>query len=199
MKPVDLTIRKGELIFITGGNGSGKSTLIKILAGLTYPTSGSMRVNHREIGPETYDEYRNLISIIFGDFHLFKRLYGVDLGDGEKARRLMEHMEIQEKTQLISDEFSTVQLSTGQRKRLALVVSLLEERSIYILDEWAADQDPQFRRKFYRELLPEMKRDGKTVIAVTHDDQYFDVADRCLHMVEGRLVTSRSALDDTAH
>ncbi|WP_323797030.1 cyclic peptide export ABC transporter [Nisaea sp.] len=199
MGPVDLTIRKGELIFITGGNGSGKSTLIKILAGLTYPTSGSMRVNSREIGPETYDEYRNLISIIFGDFHLFKRLYGIDLGDGGKARRLMEHMEIQNKTQLISDEFSTVQLSTGQRKRLALVVSLLEERSIYILDEWAADQDPEFRRKFYRELLPEMKRDGKTVIAVTHDDQYFDVADRCLHMVEGRLVTSRSPLDDTAH
>ena len=191
MGPVDLTINKGELIFITGGNGSGKSTLIKILAGLYYPVSGSIRVNGQEIGPESYDEYRNMISIIFGDFHLFKRLYGVDLGDGEKARHLMKHMEIEDKTQLISDEFSTVQLSTGQRKRLALVVSLLEECSLYILDEWAADQDPQFRRKFYQQLLPEMKQNGKTVIAVTHDDQYFHIADRCLHMVEGCLATSQ--------
>ena len=198
MGPVDLTISKGDLIFITGGNGSGKSTLIKILAGLYYPVSGSIRVNGQEIGPDSYDEYRNMISIIFGDFHLFKRLYGVDLGDGEKARHLMKHMEIEDKTQLISDEFSTVQLSTGQRKRLALVVSLLEERSIYILDEWAADQDPQFRRKFYQQLLPEMKQNGKTVIAVTHDDQYFHIADRCLHMVEGHLVTSREEPDEPA-
>lgn len=196
MGPVDLKIRKGEMIFITGGNGSGKSTLIKILAGLYYPVSGSLEVNRRQVGPETYDEYRNLISIIFGDFHLFKRLYGVDLGDGKKARRLMEHMEIQDKSQLVSGEFSTIDLSTGQRKRLALVVSLLEDRSIYIFDEWAADQDPQFRRKFYREILPEMKREGKTVIAVTHDDQYFDVADRRLHMVEGRFVDLPSSQDE---
>ena len=105
-------------------------------------------------------------------------------------------MEIQDKSQLISGEFSTIDLSTGQRKRLALVVSLLEDRSIYIFDEWAADQDPQFRRKFYREILPEMKREGKTVIAVTHDDQYFDIADRRLHMVEGRFVDLPASQDE---
>ena len=186
--PLDLTVRRGEMVFITGGNGSGKSTLIKLLAGLYYPTAGSIRIDRQEVGPDTYEAYRNLISIVFADFHLFRRLYGIDHGDQTRIRALMEQMEIQDKTALIDGAFTTIELSTGQRKRLALVVSLLEDRPLYIFDEWAADQDPEFRRKFYREILPEMKTAGKTILAVTHDDHYFDVADRRIHMAEGRLV-----------
>ncbi|WPZ32679.1 cyclic peptide export ABC transporter [Thalassobaculum sp. OXR-137] len=193
--PLDLRVKRGEMIFVTGGNGSGKSTLIKLLAGLYYPAAGRIRIDRQDIGPETYEAYRNLISIVFADFHLFRRLYGIDHSDRDRVRALMERMEIQDKAQLIDGEFSTIELSTGQRKRLALVVSLLEDRPIYIFDEWAADQDPEFRRKFYREILPEMKRAGKTILAVTHDDHYFDVADRRIHMTEGRLVEMPTAGD----
>ena len=88
-------------------------------------------------------------------------------------------------------EFNTVDLSTGQRKRLALIVSLLEKRPILLLDEWAADQDPEFRRKFYFDLLPALHRAGVTVVVVTHDDRYLDEMDlpaRRLRMDEGRFV-----------
>ena len=77
--------------------------------------------------------------------------------------------------------------SGGQRQRLAIARAVLRNAPILVLDEWAADQDPQFRRKFYREILPELKRRGLTIVAVTHDDHYFDAAERRLHMEEGRL------------
>ena len=84
--------------------------------------------------------------------------------------------------------FSTTRLSRGQRKRLALVTAYLEDRPIYLFDEWAADQDPLFRRVFYQRLLPELKRRGKTVVAVTHDDRYFDAADQLIKLEEGKVV-----------
>lgn len=185
--PIDFSIQQGELLFVTGGNGSGKSTMIKILAGLYYPTVGSVRVDGRVIGEETYDAYRNMFATVFSDFHLFKRLYGVGDADPERIRTLLEWLELENKTEVVDGEFTTVDLSGGQRKRVGLAVALLEDKPIYILDEWAADQDPEFRRKFYREILPEMKRQGKTVIAVTHDDHYFDVCDRRVHLAEGQI------------
>ena len=84
--------------------------------------------------------------------------------------------------------FSTLDLSTGQRKRLAMVAALLDDKPIYIFDEWAADQDPGFRRYFYEGLLGELKARGKTVLAVTHDDRYFGVADRVVKRGEGGVV-----------
>lgn len=184
--PVDLTIQQGELLFVTGGNGSGKSTMIKILSGLYYPDSGRVRIDGRVIGAETYDAYRNMFATVFSDFHLFKRLYGI-AEDAERTRALLKWLELDQKTDVVNGAFTTVDLSGGQRKRVALLVALLEDKPLYILDEWAADQDPEFRRKFYREILPEMKRQGKTVIAVTHDDQYFDVCDRRVHVAEGQI------------
>ena len=147
-----------------------------------------------KIDPETYDAYRNLFSTVFSDYHLFKRLYGVDYSDAERVQELLLKLELQDKTHVENGEFSTVDLSGGQRKRVALMVSLLEDKPLYIFDEWAADQDPQFRRKFYREILPEMKRAGKTVIAVTHDDQYFDVADRRPAHGRGSLRPTRAMI-----
>ncbi|MCG8463435.1 MAG: ATP-binding cassette domain-containing protein, partial [Xanthomonadales bacterium] len=72
------------------------------------------------------------------------------------------------------------QWSQGQRKRLALIAALAEDRDLLLLDEWAAEQDPMFRRYFYETLIPQWRASGKTVIAVTHDDQYFHCADRVL-------------------
>ena len=185
--PFDLTIRRGEVIFITGGNGSGKSTFIKLLTGLYHPLRGRLTVDGVPVGPQRVAAYRELMATVFADFHLFARLYGQDRINLLEAADLMRWMEMEKVTALEGDRFGRRDLSAGQRKRLGLVAAILEKAPILILDEWAADQDPHFRFKFYREVVPELKRRGLTIVAVTHDDHYFDVADRRLHMEEGRL------------
>ena len=185
--PFDLTIRRGETIFVTGGNGSGKSTLLKLLTGLYHPQQGRVLADRVEIGPERLAAYRALMATVFTDFHLFAHLYGIDLPGNGEAGELLRWMELDHVTALHGDRFSRRDLSAGQRKRLALIAAILERKPILILDEWAADQDPQFRLKFYHEILPELKRRGLTIVAVTHDDHYFDVAERRLHMEEGQL------------
>lgn len=193
--PIDLRIEPGELVFIVGGNGSGKSTLLRIIAGLYTPTVGGIRVGGQELGRENVQAYRELLSVIFADFHLFRRLYG--LGDvvAEDVRVALDKLQLSHKTAFVDGRFSTLSLSTGQRKRLAMVVALLEDRPIYAFDEWAAEQDHEFRRYFYEELLLELKSQGKTVIVISHDDRYFHLADRLIKLERGSIqsITVRGA------
>lgn len=189
--PIDLILRRGETVFITGGNGSGKSTLIKLLTGLYRPARGVVRLDGRAILAGEEAELRERMAAVFSDFHLFPHLYGVDpaIAGGPEAADLLRVMEMDRTVRIVDgDRFDRRDLSAGQRKRLGLIAALLEHKPILVLDEWAADQDPHFRRKFYREVLPEIKRRGITVIAVTHDDHYFDAADRRLRMEDGRLI-----------
>jgi putative ATP-binding cassette transporter len=189
--PIDFTLRSGEIVFITGGNGSGKSTFLKVLASLYKPDSGEIICDGIPVSDATREAYRQLIAAIFVDYHLFQRLYGIPDPDPMEVDRLLAQFRLLDKTRLLQGEFNTVDLSTGQRKRLALIVSLLEKRSILLLDEWAADQDPEFRRKFYYDLLPALHRAGVTIVVVTHDVRYLDemhVPARRLHMDEGRFV-----------
>jgi putative ATP-binding cassette transporter len=196
--PIDFTLHSGELVFITGGNGSGKSTFLRVLAGLYPPDSGEITLDTMRINDETRDAYRSLMSAIFFDNHLFRRLYGVPEPEPGEVDRLLRKFRLAEKTSLSRGEFRTLDLSGGQRRRLALIVSLLEKRPILLLDEWTAEQDPDFRRKFYDELLPEMKQAGLTVVVITHDDRYLDelkLPARRIRMEEGRIVDQRSMLD----
>lgn len=186
--PLDLSVDAGELLFIAGGNGAGKSTFLKLLTSLYYPESGAVEVDGKPIGTGGYPAYRDLFSIIFSDYHLFDRLYGMDEVDPERVEALLAELELDGLTELDGDRFTNLDLSSGQRKRLALLVSLLEDKPIYAFDEWAADQDPAFRRKFYEVILPRLRDEGKTVLVVTHDDRYFRFADRLLEMEDGRFV-----------
>jgi putative ATP-binding cassette transporter len=185
--PIDLQVAAGEVLFIVGGNGSGKSTLLKVLTSLYPASAGTLSMDGITVTPRTAQAFRERFSVIFGDFHLFRRLYGLQDVDDGRLRELLEAMQLAGKTALVDGRFSSLELSTGQRKRLAMVVALLEDRPVYAFDEWAADQDPGFRRHFYREMLPDLQRRGKTVIVVTHDDQYFDCADRVVVMEYGRI------------
>jgi putative ATP-binding cassette transporter len=193
--PLDFSLRSGELVFITGGNGSGKSTFLRVLAGLYPPDSGEITLDGIPINADTRDTYRALMSAIFFDYHLFRRLYGIPEPEPAEVDRLLMKFRLADKTSLTDGEFRTLDLSGGQRRRLALIVSLLEKRQILLLDEWTAEQDPEFRRKFYDELLPEMMQAGLTVVVITHDDRYLDELDlpaRRIHMEEGRIVEQRS-------
>jgi putative ATP-binding cassette transporter len=189
--PADFTLRSGELVFISGGNGSGKSTFLKVLAGLYEPDSGDIFLDGVRVDDSNRDAYRSLIAAIFVDYHLFQRLYGIADPDPAEIDRLLTQFRLRDKTHLRNGEFGTLDLSGGQRKRLALIVSLLEKRPILLLDEWTADQDPDFRRKFYDELLPELKQAGATVVVITHDDRHLaelDLPARKLRMADGRFV-----------
>jgi putative ATP-binding cassette transporter len=189
--PISFTLNAGELIFLTGGNGSGKSTFLRVLSGLYPPDSGEVFLDGKAITDANRDEYRALMSAIFFDYHLFQRLYGLPEADPAEIDRLLRQFRLNEKTGLKNGEFRTLDLSGGQRRRLALIVSLLEKRPIMLLDEWTAEQDPEFRRKFYDELLPEMMQAGATVIVITHDDRYLDelhLPARKIKMDEGRIV-----------
>jgi putative ATP-binding cassette transporter len=193
--PIDFTLRSGELVFIMGGNGSGKSTFFKVLAGLYKPDSGQVLLDGRPVTDRNREAYRSLITAIFADYHLFHRLYGIFDPDMARVRQLLAELGLADKTQVIEGEFKTVELSSGQRKRLGLIVSLLEKRPILLLDEWPAEQDPEYRRKFYHELLPEFIRAGLTVVAISHDDRYIDeahLAARVIRMEEGRVVDQRT-------
>jgi putative ATP-binding cassette transporter len=187
--PVDLSIRAGETVFLVGGNGSGKTTLAMLLLGLYDPERGSIELNGVPIDAANVAHYRQWFSAVFADFHLFDEvLCGTQQDVAEQAASYLSRLQIADKVKVESGRFSTTSLSTGQRKRMALVSAYLEDRPIYLFDEWAADQDPAFKRVFYRELLPELKARGKTVFVISHDDAYFNCADRVLKLDRGVLL-----------
>jgi putative ATP-binding cassette transporter len=196
--PLSLTVTSGEVLFIIGGNGSGKSTLLKVLTGIYPPSEGALSIDGIPVRPANVQAYREMISTVYADFHLFHKVYGLASVEDESVRRLLKLMQLDKKTSFANQRFSTTNLSTGQRKRLALAVALLEDRPVYAFDELAADQDPEFRTYFYKELIPELKRRGKTVIVVTHDDRYFHCADRVATMEYGQLRSIVAKIDAPA-
>ncbi|HZE81284.1 MAG TPA: cyclic peptide export ABC transporter [Candidatus Polarisedimenticolia bacterium] len=185
--PMDFSMTAGEVIFVTGGNGSGKTTFIKVLAGLYYPQAGTILVDGAPVAAAGIDRYRQRFSSVFFDFHLFDQLYGMPDID-EKAALYLKHLKLDHKVSVNDGKLSTTNLSQGQRKRLALLTAYLEDRPIYIFDEWAADQDLEFREFFYYEIIPGLKRRNKTVIVISHDERYFHLADRVVKLELGHVV-----------
>ncbi|AOL12642.1 putative ATP-binding cassette transporter [Enterobacter asburiae] len=187
--PVNLTIRRGELLFLIGGNGSGKSTLAMLLTGLYQPQSGEILLDGRALSAEKPEDYRKLFSAVFTDVWLFDRLLGPEGQQANPAlvEKWLAQLQMSHKLELQDGKILNLKLSKGQKKRVALLLALAEERDIILLDEWAADQDPHFRREFYQVLLPLMQEMGKTIFAISHDDHYFIHADRLLEMRDGKL------------
>jgi putative ATP-binding cassette transporter len=186
--PIDLTFKPGELVFLVGGNGSGKTTLAKLLVGLYHPESGAIRLDGKPI-MGNQDNYRQLFSVVYDDVYLFDELLGMEQANlDQQARAWLAELHLDQKVTVRDGALSTTALSRGQRKRLALLTAYLEDRPIYVFDEWASDQDPLFKEVFYTHILPRLKERGKLVVAITHDDRYFHLADRVVHLREGKIV-----------
>jgi putative ATP-binding cassette transporter len=186
--PIDLTLHPGELIFIVGGNGSGKSTLAKLITGLYIPESGEIWLDGQPVNRHNREWYRQHFSVVFSDFYLFESLLGLENTDLDtQAQKYLKQLQLERKVKVESGKLSTTALSQGQRKRLALLTAYLEDRPIYLFDEWAADQDPDFKEIFYTEFLKELRNRGKTLLVISHDDHYFHLADRIIKLNYGKV------------
>lgn len=186
--PIDLTLRRGELVYLTGKNGSGKTTLAKLITALYAPEAGAIYFDEQVIDDERRESYRQNFSMLFSDFFLFEDLLGLESANlDEQARAYLVQLQLDHKVTVKDGRLSTTNLSQGQRKRLALLNAFLEDRPIYIFDEWASDQDPMFRDVFYYQLLPALKARGKTVIVISHDDRYYHLGDRLIRLEYGQL------------
>lgn len=189
--PLYLEFQAGEIIFIVGGNGSGKSTLAKMITGLYVPESGDIFVDALKIDDRNREAYRQQFATVFSDFYLFDRLLGLESPQlVEQVPNYLERLRLSHKVTLQGDRFSTTSLSQGERKRLGLLTAYLEDRPVYVFDEWAADQDPLFRDFFYRKLLPELKGRGKTIFVISHDDRYFDLGDHLIKLDYGQVAVA---------
>jgi putative ATP-binding cassette transporter len=187
--PIDYTFKPGELVFLVGGNGSGKTTLAKLLSGLYIPEKGEITLDGTPITDQNRDEYRQFFSAVFYDFFLFETLLGLDPEKlDDRARDYLAQLQLDHKVQIKEGELSTIDLSQGQRKRLALLTAFLEDRPFYIFDEWAADQDPVFREVFYLQILLELKAKNKTVLVISHDDRYYHLGDHVIKLDYGKIV-----------
>src|SRR5436309_2947084 len=192
--PIDLSFHPGELVFIVGGNGSGKTTLVKLLTGLYMPEQGHIVLDGEPIGNANKEFYRRHFSTVFSDFYLFDQLLGiVNPQLDSQAQEYLAQLKLLHKVQIVDGKLSTTDPSQGQRKRLALLTAYLEDRLIYVFDEWPADQDPHFKAVFYLQLLPELKAKGKTVFVISHDDRYYHIADRLIKLEEGQVVSDISS------
>ncbi|PZD71543.1 ABC transporter ATP-binding/permease protein YojI [Acaryochloris thomasi RCC1774] len=195
--PIDVTLQPGELVFVVGGNGSGKSTLLKLMTGLYTPVQGQIALDGQLIDRQNREWYRQHFSVIFADFYLFDRLLGI-AGDelDAKALKYLRELQLDHKVTVEQGRLSTTALSQGQRKRMALLATLLEDRPIYLFDEWAADQDPVFKEIFYTEFLADLKARGKTIIAISHDDHYFHLADRIIKLDFGKIEYDKQVVQE---
>ncbi|MBZ9779958.1 cyclic peptide export ABC transporter [Pseudomonas sp. REP124] len=196
--PIDLTLNAGETVFITGGNGSGKTTLAMLLTGLYRPENGDIVLDEQVSSANDNHHYRQHFSAIFTDFCLFENLlHGDDPQRIQQAQEYLVNLQLDHKVQIENGQLTTLALSTGQRKRLALLSAWLDDRPCYLFDEWAADQDPVFKHFFYHRILTDLRERGKLVIVISHDDAYFGLADRLIRVENGTLseITPQSDVD----
>ncbi len=195
--PFDFSLRSGELIFIIGGNGSGKSTFVKILTGLYSPQEGQFILNGNEIAD--METYRRLFSVVFSPSFVFDHILGQTGSDvDQRAKTFLGQLHLEKKIEIENGKFSTIDVSQGQRKRLAMLSALLENHAIFVFDEWAADQDPHYKKIFYTELLPNLKKQGKAIVVITHDDRYFSLGDRIVKFDYGQIVSHDYVYSPTA-
>jgi putative ATP-binding cassette transporter len=195
--PINFDVKRSDLVFIVGGNGSGKTTLFKLISGLYTANTGEIEVDGVPLSSFGRERFKSMIAAVFSDFFLFDKTYGLEEGQEKVFEKYAKQMQIEEKVSLSGKDVSTLNLSTGQRKRVALIMALLEDKPILLLDEWAADQDPIFRKFFYEEFIPQLQASGKTIIAISHDDRYFHHCDKLMKMEYGKMKEIKNLKGDT--
>ncbi|WP_200217145.1 ATP-binding cassette domain-containing protein [Campylobacter sp. 2018MI34] len=186
LKNINFKINRGELVFCIGKNGSGKSTLSLILSGILRAYQGEMKLDNILLNEKNIHIYRKEIGVVFSEFFLFDKVI-CEEKEKNNLSYWLEILDLNHKVKVQNFTLSTTSLSQGQKKRLALFLTLMEDKKFLILDEFGADQDPLYRNFFYTKLLPLLQKQNYTIFAITHDDKYFYLADRVILMKEGNL------------
>ncbi|MDH5547998.1 MAG: cyclic peptide export ABC transporter [Gammaproteobacteria bacterium] len=190
--PINITIRKGEVLLIAGKNGSGKSTLSKIINGLYSASRGDVYWNEHKLVSEDILTYRSHYATVFSDYHLFEETFNVYDLEKHKDSEWLDVLEIKSIVlELLENRIRSSEMSQGQKRRLAIFVMLLENRPVYIFDEPGADLDPDFKDVFYYRIVRKLRSQGKTIIIVSHDSHYFNIADRVIEMANGKVKSDR--------
>jgi cyclic peptide transporter len=188
LKPINFELKQGEIVFLHGQNGSGKSTFSMLLTGLLSPQSGSISLGNQTIDSSN-TRWKNLFGVVYTNSCLFQEVVDQDgkLVESERVENFLRFIKLDHKVKVKDGVLSTVDLSQGQKKRIALLLAYFENAPILVFDEFAADQDPSFRKYFYEHIIHELRAQGKTIFAITHDDTYFHHADRLFVMNQGKL------------
>ena len=190
LQRVSFRLESGELVALFGPNGSGKSTLLRLIAGVSRPTRGTIRVfgedpfveasARRRLGFLTHSTffYRNITG--WENLQMYARMYGLD---GRRIEELAEYLGIRERLRSRVREYSR-----GMRQRLALVRALLHDPDLILLDEPFSGLDPEGAQAL-AELLREKAGVGKTVLMATHAPELsVPIATRALVLSAGKLV-----------
>ncbi|ESZ88965.1 MAG: ABC transporter [Blastomonas sp. CACIA14H2] len=196
---INLDIRSGELTYLVGESGSGKTTLISIIAGILYPTEGSVSVFGTDIYRLTDTELVNFrlstIGFIFQQYNLIPSISaaanaavpliasGVPRKEAtERARELLHQLNIGDQCDKLPR-----QLSGGQQQRVAIGRALIHSPRLVVCDEPTAALDARSGRRVMDLLREVALATDRAVVVVTHDNRIFDLADRILAMEDGRI------------
>ena len=205
---IDAEIRSGELTYLVGESGSGKTTLISIIAGILYPTKGSVEVFGTDIyGLSDNDLVRfrlNTIGFIFQQYNLLPTLTSAEnasvplvaAGMGraeavERGRAMLEKLNVGDQ----ADKLPRA-LSGGQQQRVAIARALVHEPRLIVCDEPTAALDAKSGRRVMDLLREVALSPDRAVIIVTHDNRIFDLADRILGMEDGRITSDGAIMPD---
>jgi putative ATP-binding cassette transporter len=189
---INLKLVKGARLFVEGGNGSGKSTLIKLICGLYRPQTGDIYYQGKLLKDSDLNEYRDNFAVVLTDSYLFEDLSHLDKEQLQQADFYLKMVEMDHKVSIQNGVFDTIDLSEGQKKRLQLVHMLMEDKEIYIFDEWVAYQDIHSKEIFYTKVLPHLKEKGKVVINIAHDYTYEQLADEIIRMQDGEIMNNKN-------
>lgn len=199
LRGVDLTIRRGEVVALTGPSGSGKSTLLNLLGGLDRPTAGTVRVAGLDLGRASERQLtahrRQVVGFVFQSFNLLPRLRAVEnvelpllwsgVSPSERRRRaiaLLERVQLGHRLRHLPSE-----LSGGEQQRVAIARALAADPQVLLADEPTGNLDTATGREILA-LLSELNRERKlTIVIVTHDPEVAAVAHRQVRLRDGRV------------
>ena len=198
LRDINLTIYENELFMIVGPSGSGKTTLISIISTLLSPTSGECRVlgfDTTKLSPIQKDEFRlNYIGFVFQAFNLLAPLSAAEnvavplfIKNIKRDRALKKAKTILQEVYLDRFDALPSELSGGEQQRIAIARALINEPKLIICDEPTSNLDSHTGKKVMQILKKLAKREGSSVIVVTHDSRIFEYADRIAHIEDGMI------------